>query len=115
MNFLDKTAALYSKATKLPSDELQDVICDLLETANSLVVISQEYAEQLYNIALELYEDAIADEEYWEEEVPTTLVLDLYIGEMPRRMTEPEDYLEYLKQSDHTIQECLLRVVKRTI
>jgi len=38
-------------------------------------------------------------------EFKTILILKLDIGEFPKG-NNPEDYEEYLAQSDHTIQEC---------
>ena len=45
--------------------------------------------------------------------VSTTLVLHLNVGEFPPDRNKPEDFMEYLYQSDHTIQECEIKEVRQ--
>lgn len=42
-----------------------------------------------------------------EELVNTTLILKIDVGKFPKGM-KPEDFEEYLAQSDHIIQECVI-------
>lgn len=105
----DEIDRLRNIVDNLPSEECTQEMEDLLYAAERCY--DHERANQIVNWVEESLEAYMED--YDDEDEHTILMFELDVGYFPVDRCQPEDFAEYLAQSNHTVDDFVLKGVRR--